>query len=266
MSHRNFPVMLLAAVCASQGPASPDRPVDPLDVSRLTGQPENFHGKAVHARGVVVSVCREEGCFIDLVPASGKGEGVLVSARHEGFSFSKDSVGKIAVVKGTFYGKVYPSSRLDHWHGHGWRAAENDMPTFARVFRIEADSVTFKDPDKKSEIDETPLASYSSPLIELDRMEFEAAGMGTGRKCLNPGESMPEHSTGPYHELLFGLEGELTVGMQGRPGDVKLASNQACYVPPGTEHHLTNKGSGKACYIFVYSLPEKPEEKPTHAH
>jgi quercetin dioxygenase-like cupin family protein len=260
MNFRNLPETLLAAVCACQGPASPDRPGGPLDVSRLTEQAENFHGKAVHARGLVASVCREEGCFIDLVPSAGKGEGVLVSPRHEAFSFPNDSVGKIAVVKGTFYGKVYPLSRLDKWHGQGWRDGEKKMPPFAQVFRIEADSVTFEEAAGRVEIEESPLAAFSSPLIDLGRMEFEAAGMGTGRKCLEPGESMPEHSTGPYHELLFGIEGELNVRMHGRPGDIKLAPGQAFYVPPGTEHGLSNKGSGKACYIFVYSMPEAAEE------
>ena len=259
MNFRNLPVTLLAAVCACQGPASPDRPGGPLDVSRLTGQPGNFHGKAVHARGLVASVCLEEGRFIDLLPSSGKGEGVLVSPRHEALRFSKDGVGKIAVVKGTFYGKVYPFSRLEKWHQQGWRAGEKKMPPFAGVFRIEADSVTFEEPAGKVEIEQIPLIAHSSPLIDLDRMEFEAAGMGTGRKCLEPGESMHEHSTGPYHELLFGLEGELTVRIHGKPGEIKLAPDRACYVPPGTEHHLTNKGSGKACYIFVYAMPEAGE-------
>ncbi len=276
MSFRGCFLVLLALTipgCHRSNPAQ--QPGTPLDVSRLTRQPGLFHDKVVHVQGIVTSVCEEEGCFIDVVPLSGKGDGVLVSARHGAFKFPRDSVGKIAVVKGTFYTKVYPFSRMNHWHHHGWRAWEKKIPPFARIFRIEADSVRFKEPEKDVTIEEAPLVPFSSPVIDLDQEEFEAARMGTGKKCLNPKESTPEHSTRRYHELLFAIEGELTVRMQNRPDELKLSPNQACYIPPHTKHSLTNKGGRRACYIFVYSLPEKSEEPttgskrpgtPKHAH
>jgi quercetin dioxygenase-like cupin family protein len=164
-------------------------------------------------------------------------------------------VGKTAEVKGTFYSKVYPFSRLDHWHHQGWRPWETALPDFARVFRIEADSVDFGEPREFREIQETPLSPYVSPVVDLNHMEFEAASMGTGKKCLEAGENTPEHSSGRYHELLLAIEGELTVRMENVDKEVKLSPGNACYVPSNTKHSVANTGGEKACYVFVYSLP-----------
>jgi len=235
----------------------------PVDISVITSHPDKYHNNTVYVEGIVTSVCKEEGCFIDIVPLSGVGEGVLVNSRHGDFKFPNVSVGKIAVVKGTFYSKVYPFYRLNHWFGHGWRAWEKDIPHFARILRIEADTVTFKELKDKVIIKESPLIPFTSQLINLEQMEFEASRMGTGKKCLIPGDSTPEHSTKRYHELLFAIEGEMFVSMENVSEKIKLSQGLACYIPPNTKHFVTNKGTQRACYIFVYSLPEQTEE---HQH
>lgn len=84
--------------------------------------------------------------------------------------------------------------------------------------------------------------------------------MGTGKKCLDAGEDTPEHSTGRYHELVFAIEGELTVKIENMAQDVKLSPGQACYIPPNSNHSVANTGSKRACYVFVYSLPEQAQE------
>jgi len=181
------------------------------DASEVVAKAAELHDTLVCVKGLVVSVCEEEGCFIDLVPVSGKGEGILVSGRHGAFKFPLDCVGKVATVCGTFYSKVYPFSRMDHWHHHSWRAREKNIPEFARIYRVEADTYELAESKADVSIDETPLTPYESPVIDLDRVEFEAARMGTGKKCLEPGQSTPEHSTRRYHELLLVLDGSVKV-------------------------------------------------------
>lgn len=225
-----------------------------LDVADVTSQQDRFVGEEVEVRGLVASVCRQEGCFIDIVPASGAGEGILVSGRHGPGNFPLDCVGKVATVRGTFYRKIYPRSRMEHWHHHGWRPAEQAIPAFAMILRIEADSVAFSDAPARVAVNQPAVRSYESRIVDLALAEFEAAGMGTGRKCLEPGQTMPEHSTGRYHELILAIEGEVKVTMAS--GVERLAAGQACYVPPETRHSVTNGGTRRACYVFVYSVPE----------
>ena len=158
-------------------------------------------------------------------------------------------------MKGTFYTKVYPLARMSQWHKHGWRKEEHDLPAFAAIFRITADSLEFNDPASRVEVRQPPLRPYRVGLIELDRMEFEASGMGTGKKCLRPGQSTPAHSTRRYQELLFGLEGQLTVRLGNDPQGLTLGPSQALYIPPQTRHELVNQSDGDSCYIFVFSQP-----------
>ena len=80
--------------------------------------------------------------------------------------------------------------------------------------------------------------------------------MGVGKKCLEPGGTTPEHSTGRYQELVLGIEGEVSMKLGTSSEEVTVLKNQACYVPPGTRHSVVNKGTKRACYYFVYSLPE----------
>ena len=254
-------LVVVAATIAS----ATAKPPETLDIADVVTRAAELHDQIVSVRGIVTSVCKEGGCFINIVPVSGKGHGVLVSPRHAAFEFPKDSVGKIATVAGTFYSKVYPFSRMDHWHHHGWRASEETIPKFARVYRIEADAVTFSASAKPLKIEQIPLTSYSSPVVDLFEMEFEAARMGTGRKCLAPGQVTPEHSTRRYHELVFGLEGILTVGLEGAKDPVAVAPGKACYIPPLTKHRIENGTKTRACYVFVYSLPEVTET-PDKAH
>lgn len=266
-------VVLLAIATFWPTPSTPEPARTPLDVSQLVSQAERLHDTVVRVRGIVTSVCKEGGAFADIVPVSGEGDGVLVSAVHDSLRFPEDSVGKITVVEGLFYTKVYPSSRLRDWHHNGWRAWETTVPHSAKVFRIRAHSIDFEEPLENREIRETPLTPYNSPVFNLNHMEFEAAGMGTGKKYLHAGGDTPEHSSGRYHELLVVIEGVLTVNMENLTEAMRLSPGQACYIPPYTMHSVANKGSERACYVFVYSLPDEPEaydnrteETKKHAH
>lgn len=236
----------------------------PLDLNKLTSSPDEFHNRMVATEGIVTSVCKQEGCFIDIVPLSGSGHGVLVNSRNNVFQFPKDSVGKIATVKGTFCRKIYPFSRMDHWHHHGWRAAESSIPAFSALYRIEADEFLLREQERPVKIEEHPLSPISTTAIDLNRMEFEAARMSAGKACLAPGEDAPEHSSGRYHEIVFAIEGEVRAKMENEAEEIRLPANHICYIPPNTKHRVSNKTTGTACYIFVTSLPEPSQADDSH--
>ena len=256
--------LLIGLLTWAGGTARGDTHAPPLDVSAVTAGSARYHDTTVSVRGLVVSAGREGARFVDLVPLSGSGDGLLVTARGGAVAFPADSVGKVATVRGTFFCRVYPRDRMRYWRDHGWRVGEGDLPAFAKLFRMEADSVEFSEPEgeggrgeRKTQTvsGEKLLEPYTSHVFPLDATEFEAAGMGTGRKCLAPGAATPAHTTGRYHELVFVLEGELTVELEGGDGEEKVAAGSAVYIPPKTRHHVRNRGSGRACYIFVYSKP-----------
>ena len=251
--------LVVAVVCGSSRQEMTAQP-DAMDVGEVLSRPEAFQDKTVCLQGIVTSVCNEEGCFIDLVSLDGTGPGVLVNGRNGKFKFPRDCVGKTAVVSGTFYCKVYPFARMAHWKHHGWRPGEGPPPRFAVIYRLEADDYSLSDTKKAIEIRETPLVSWNEGAIDLDRMEFEAARTGMGKKELPPGGSMPNHSTGRYHELLYVVEGCVTV-IEGDGKRFQVSGGKAFYIPPQTEHAVKNLTDESACYLFFYSLPERPEER-----
>ena len=231
-----------------------------MDVAEVVSRPDRFQDEIVRLKGIVTSVCNEEGCFIDLVSMSGEGEGVLVSGRGGKIKFPRDCVGKAAVVRGTFYRKVYPFSRMAHWKHHGWRPGEGPPPRFAVIHRLEADEYELLEPEKAVAVREAPLVPWKEGPIDLDRLEFEAARTGVGKKVLPPGGRMPRHSTGRYHEFLYVVEGRVTV-IEGEGKVFRVPRGRACYIPPGTEHEVRNESGERAGYLFFYALPAGGAEK-----
>lgn len=88
-------------------------------IQKLVEHPEQYHNKDVKISGIVASICNEEGCFIEVVPKNGKGEGVVVNFPGLKHMFPLDCAGREAVVEGLFYQKIYPSARMSHWQHNG---------------------------------------------------------------------------------------------------------------------------------------------------
>ena len=109
-------------------------------IQRLVEHSEQYHNKDVRISGIVASVCNEEGCFIEVVPKNGEGEGVMVNFPGLKTTFPLDCGGREAVVEGRFYQKIYPSARMSHWQHHSYRKGTK-IPRFALIQRMAARAV-----------------------------------------------------------------------------------------------------------------------------
>jgi mannose-6-phosphate isomerase-like protein (cupin superfamily) len=74
--------------------------------------------------------------------------------------------------------------------------------------------------------------------------------MRSGRVVLQPNESIGEHSTNQYEELIVILDGEglflIEDGMA-----LELNTNTVAYCPPETKHNIKNTGIKPLVYIYI---------------
>ena len=186
---------------------------DSTAISDLIAHPELYFNRQVRIEGIVASACTNEGCFIEVVPEEG-GEGVVVNFPELIHLFPTDCAGAHAVVEGMYYRKVYPAARLAHWQGHSFRAGKT-VPEFSLVPRITARAVSLTN-EKGTPPPPLDILLAQTDRIDLANTEFEAEGFGTGRKVMAPGDSTETHSTGKTREMIFCLEGTVTVIHPGR--------------------------------------------------
>ncbi len=88
------------------------------------------------------------------------------------------------------------------------------------------------------------------PLLEGPGGSPRTRGMRSGRVRLEPGKEIGVHSTGNHEEIVLFLEGAGTVTRIGN-SPVHVEAGQAVYVPPHTEHNVTNDGDVALKYAFV---------------
>jgi quercetin dioxygenase-like cupin family protein len=72
----------------------------------------------------------------------------------------------------------------------------------------------------------------------------------SGMVCLQPGESVGEHSTEDHEELIVVLSGRGELEAEGI-GRREIAAGQIAYNPTNTKHNLTNTSSEPLRYIYV---------------
>lgn len=233
----------------------------PTPIAELTAHPDAYFNKQVRIEGIIASACTNEGCFVEVVPEGG-GEGILVNFPELIHLFPTDCAGARAVVEGMFYQKVYPASRVAHWQGHSFRASKT-VPDFSLIARMTARAADIS-AEKATPPPARDIAPASTDRIDLTRMEFETDGFGTGRKMLAPGDSTETHNSGKVREIVFCLEGTVTVTLSGR-APVALRAGEMSYVPPDTRHGIRNLSERPAVYLFVFSKAPEPEPK-SHEH
>jgi quercetin dioxygenase-like cupin family protein len=231
-------------------------------ISELAAHPETYFNHQVRIEGVIASACTQEGCFIEVVAEGGSGEGVLVNFPDLKHHFPSACAGSRAIVEGLFYRKIYPASRVSHWQGHSFRKGK-PVPDFSIIPRLSARAASIA---QESGPVPPPGDIHAAPTdqIDLGAMEFEAEGFGSGRKVLEPGEVVDAHNSGGSREIIYCLEGALTVRREGHP-TVVLRAGQMTYVPPETEHELRNAADRPASYLFVFAK-ECVSEPTTHEH
>jgi mannose-6-phosphate isomerase-like protein (cupin superfamily) len=91
-------------------------------------------------------------------------------------------------------------------------------------------------------------------------------GLKSGRVYLEPGTDCGQHSTENKEEQLVFLSGSGTahIGSEKLP----VGAGKVCYIPPHTEHNISNTGPEPLIYIFCTAPtgPECPQESYHHHH
>lgn len=72
----------------------------------------------------------------------------------------------------------------------------------------------------------------------------------SGHVTLQPGESVGEHSTEDYEELVIALSGNGEIEADGL-GRAKFSEGHVAYNPPNTKHNVINTSDQPLKYIYV---------------
>ncbi len=80
--------------------------------------------------------------------------------------------------------------------------------------------------------------------------EPQTCGMRSGRVFLDCGKACGRHSTKDREELLVFLsgKGELLIGEDG--DSFQVGQGRVCYIPPNTDHDVTNTGTEPLIYVY----------------
>jgi mannose-6-phosphate isomerase-like protein (cupin superfamily) len=84
----------------------------------------------------------------------------------------------------------------------------------------------------------------------------ESYGMRSGLVTLKPGESVGEHNTEEYEEIIITLKGEGEMRITGEES-LRVNEKVVLYCPPHTEHDVFNVGKKLLQYIYVVSKAPK---------
>lgn len=229
---------------------------EPLVMGKMTpiqvilDDPAAFHDRDVRIEGRIASVCTQEGCFIEVAPKDGGGEGIVVNFPGLAHTFPTDCTGLEAVVEGRFYQKVYPHARVDHWQHHSFRPRV-EVPEFSLAFRMDVSGA--KIGGIRAALPEpAEIRSATAHRVDLDLLEFEAEGLGVGRRTIPPGAVVPRPSTGGNRWMIVCLVGDLVVYRKDR-APVPLSTGEMSYVPAGVVFEVRNESTADADFILVYS-------------
>ncbi len=101
-----------------------------------------------------------------------------------------------------------------------------------------------------------PPFVMSLPLESNDYHEIltrdNAVKMRSGFVTLKPGQSVGEHSTEDYEELVIVLQGNGEIETEG-VGKRPISAGDVAYNPPQTKHNVHNTGAQEMRYIYVVS-------------
>ena len=100
----------------------------------------------------------------------------------------------------------------------------------------------------------TDLAVSPEPYADY-RPIFETKRLNVTHVSIHPGETVPSHTHQDEDQIYWVQSGEGFVELDGVRTDV--ASGSAVMIPLGTEHLITNTGTGQLDYVFfVVFIPE----------
>ena len=232
-------------------------------IEALLDEPAAYHGRTVRISGRIASVCTQEGCFIEVVPVGGRGDGVVVNFPGLAHTFPVDCAGLEAEVEGRFYQKVYPRARVAHWQHHSFRAGE-EVPEYSLAFRMDVSGARIGG-DRAAVPPPATIREASADTIDLAIMEFEAESLGIGRRTSRPGEVVPRPSTGGNRWIVVCLDGSLVVHREDRPA-VFLDAWEMTYIPAGVVYEIRNESGRDASFVLVFAQEVEGENHGPHDH
>ena len=98
------------------------------------------------------------------------------------------------------------------------------------------------------------LAVSPEPYADY-RPIFETKRLNVTHVSVNPGDTVPAHTHHDEDQVYWVQSGEGFVELDGRRTQVSAGS--AVMIPLGTEHLITNTGTGQLDYVFfVVFVPE----------
>lgn len=236
---------------------------DATPIRSLLADPAAYHGKTVKISGRIASVCTQEGCFIEVVSRDGGGEGIVVNFPGLAHTFPIDCAGLEAEVEGRFYQKVYPRPRVAHWQHHSFRQGEY-VPEYSLAFRMDVSGARIG--GKRAAIP-TPakIRKASADRVNLGVTEFEAEGLGIGRRTIAPGGVVSRPSTGGNRWIVVCLDGVVVVHREDRR-PVALSVWEMTYLPAGVLFDIRNESDRDASFLLVYAQGIQQEQSEAHEH
>jgi|WetSurMetagenome_2_1015567.scaffolds.fasta_scaffold138011_3 quercetin dioxygenase-like cupin family protein len=81
--------------------------------------------------------------------------------------------------------------------------------------------------------------------------ETETQTMRSGLVTLKSGESVGEHTTSNYEEMLVVLSGKGEVEINKGESRLNIEKGQIAYIPPNTIHNVFNKNDCMLQYIYI---------------
>jgi mannose-6-phosphate isomerase-like protein (cupin superfamily) len=99
------------------------------------------------------------------------------------------------------------------------------------------------------------LAVSPEPYADY-RPIFETKRLNVTHVSIHPGDTVPAHTHQDEDQVYWVQSGEGFVELAGKRTEV--AAGSAVMIPLGTEHLITNTGSGQLDYVFfVVFVPER---------
>jgi mannose-6-phosphate isomerase-like protein (cupin superfamily) len=208
-------------------------------------------------------VCTEEGCFIEVVPKDGGGEGIVVNFPGLSHTFPTDCAGLEAIVEGRFYQKIYPRARVAHWQHHSFRPGEA-IPEYSLASRMNVRGAAIGGA-RAAPPAPAGIREASADRVDLGLMEFEAEGLGIGRRTVAPGEVVPRPSTGGNRWMVVCLDGSVVVH-RGDREPLALQASEMTYIPAGVIFDVRNESDVDANLMLVYVRRLDTEPTVPHRH
>jgi mannose-6-phosphate isomerase-like protein (cupin superfamily) len=237
--------------------------VETTPIATILADPMAFHDREVRIAGRIASVCTEEGCFMEVVPEAGGGEGIVVNFPGLSHTFPTDCAGLEAIVEGRFYQKVYPRARVSHWQHHSFRPGEA-IPEYSLAFRLDVRGATIGG-TRTAPPAPAGIREASADLVDLDLMEFEAEGLGIGQRTVAPGEVVPRPSTGGNRWMVVCIDGSVVVHRADRE-PLALRAPEMTYIPAGVAFDVRNESDVEANLMLVYVRKLETEPTVQHGH